>query len=1014
MSSDDKPVTHLEHEGRAVHIPNAEHEPTLHADDKAPIRAAIAARDPDMDPQLVWRNKRTGPLEVTAPPIYVQEHVHPKALIDDLKAGRARADNLFGHFGITDEDREAEVEFYRHTRRWSNRFILGDSLEVMTSLAEREGLRGKVQAIYVDPPYGIRFNSNFQWSTNTNIVKDGKPEHLTREPEQVRAFRDTWRDGIHSYLGYLRDRLMAARELLTESGSCFVQIGDENVHRVRVLMDEVFGKENFVSQIAFRTKIPLNPVYIGNLVDHILFYSKSVDKLKFRRGFTHRDPDTGAFNYGEAEFFEIISGAKIQEFDGELRRFASLDMMASGYTESCHFNFNHFGKTWSPRKTNSWKTTPTGVERMKKANRFAIFGQVPRAKQYLSDYPVAEIPNFWADTQGASGKSYIVQTAERVVQRCLLMATDPGDLVLDPTAGSGTTAHVAEHWGRRWIAIDTSRVALALARARVMGAKYPAYTLRDSPEGQARMEKEGWATPRAEERPRYERDVAMGFVCERVPHITIGGIANNPVIDTLWDRHHPAVEDALASLNAALRNHPEPFEVSNGGRAGSKIDFTAAGEVKMPSGEMAPANGFMEWEVPREPGSPWPEEQRKLFYMLKTQERQRDERAKDDPGRTMRIDPEQDAKSDAVADKALAELNAMRGARYTFGTLPERPMEPWPDAATEALAQFWTARIARQRAIDEAIERKGREDDYEVLHDKPFEDRKKLRVAGPFTVESLSPHRTPVTDEHGELFEEAAPAPEQDAFRDAMLENLEKAGVHQAGREDRIEFEDIATWPGLYVTAKGTYAEGETTRTAGIFLGPEYGTVARADLVEAATEAADAGCDVLIACAFNFDARAQEFRRMGRVPILHARMHPDLHIKDLKEGGGNLFAVFGEPDIRLVEEGDRLRVAVDGIDIFRPATGEVVTTSPDEIACWFVDTDYSGEAFFVRQAYFPGADVPYKSIRAALKADVDEDAWDSLKRTTSRAFPRPKGGRIAVKVVNHLGDEVMKVLRVDG
>ena len=524
--------------------------------------------------------------------------------------------------------------------------------------------------------------------------------------------------------------------------------------------------------------------------------------------------------------------------------------------------------------------------------------------------------------------------------------------MLDPTSGSGTTAHVAEHWGRRWIAIDTSRVALALARARVMGAKYPAYLLKDSPEGQERMEKEGWATPRAEPRPRYERDVSMGFVCERVPHITLKAIANNPAIDTLWERHQPAVESALAALNDALRAAPpaKPFEVTQGGRKGTKIAFTEAGETTMPSGEPAPAGGLMEWEVPRD----------------------------------------------------LAAIPAPDA----HGKHTER--------TRDAHAAFWAARIARQRAIDEAIERKGREDDYEILHDKPFEDRKKIRVAGPFTVESLSPHRTPVTDETGELIETASPAPEQDAFRDAMLENLEKAGVHQAGREDRIAFDAITTWPGLYVTAKGTYREGDVNRTAGIFLGPEYGTVSRADLVEAATEAADAGCDVLIACAFNFDARALEFRRLGRMTILHARMHPDLHMKDLKAGGGNLFAVFGEPDIRLVEEGGMLRVAVDGIDIFRPSTGEVVTTSPDEITCWFVDTDYSGEAFFVRQAYFPSAEVPYKSIRAALKADVDEEAWDSLKRTTSRPFPKPRGGRIAVKVVNHLGDEVMKVLRVGG
>ena len=582
------------------------------------------------------------------------------------------------------------------------------------------------------------------------------------------------------------------------------------------------------------------------------------------------------------------------------------------------------------------------MRRLERANRIHVAKASFQYRRLHSDYPFTTYDNIWSDTGTGSftdDKVYIVQTPSKLLERCLLMTTDPGDIVLDPTSGSGTTAHVAEHWGRRWIAIDTSRVALALARARVMGAKYPAFLLKDSREGQEQMEKEGWANPRAD--PLYHRDIAQGFVCERVPHITLRAIANNPAIDTLYDRHQPAVEDALAALNAAMRAAPPPapFEVGQGGRKGTKIAFTEDGEAEMPSGEMAPAGGLMEWEVPREAPGGWP---------------------------------------------------------------------------ADLLDAFWKARITRQRAIDEAIERKGREDDYEVLHDKPFEEKKKVRVAGPFTVESLSPHRTPVTDEDGELLEEAQDqSAESDAFRTAVLDNLLKAGIHQAGREDRIAFDGMTPWPGELVTAKAIYAEGDDVRTAAIFLGPEYGTVTRPDLVQAATEAADAGCDVLVACGFSFASDAGAMHKLGRIRILHARMNSDLHMAgELKAGGGNLFAVFGEPDIVLHEDGDKLRVEIEGVNVFRPATGEVVTASAGEIACWFVDTDYSGDAFFVRQAYFPGADVPYKSIKSALKADVDAEAWDSLKRTTSRPFPRPKSGRIAVKVINHLGDEVMQVLRV--
>lgn len=514
---------------------------------------------------------------------------------------------------------------------------------------------------------------------------------------------------------------------------------------------------------------------------------------------------------------------------------------------------------------------------------------------------------------------------------------------IDPICCSGTTAYVAEQWGRRWITIDTSRVALALARARIMGAKYPWYLLKDSAEGQ---KKEAEVTRRSPATAATYNDIRHGFVFHRVPHITLKSIANNTEIDTIWEAMQPAIEEARAALNAALQGHPTPFEVETGGRKGEKIDFTASGEVELPSGEMAPANGFMEWEIPRE--------------------------APDD----------------------------------------------WSDAAKTALQDFWQARIARQKEIDASIAAKA---DHEYLYDKPYEDKKRVRVAGPFTVESLSPHRTQAVNEHGELIDEVDAAHgkrragEQEAenYRTAILENLAKAGVQQAGREDRIDFTSLSAWPGEWLAAEGRYMEGDIERRAGILIGPEYGTLQRADLTAAAREAVDAGFDILITCAFNYDAHTAEFRKLGRLPILQARMNPDLHMADdLKAGGGNLFVVFGEPDIEVREEGDRLRIELLGVDIFKPATGDVVSSEPDDIACWFIDTDYDEQSFFVRHAYFPGADIPYKQLKTTLKGEVDEEAWESLKRTVSRPFARPKSGRVAVKVINHLGDEVMKVLGV--
>jgi adenine-specific DNA-methyltransferase len=588
------------------------------------------------------------------------------------------------------------------------------------------------------------------------------------------------------------------------------------------------------------------------------------------------------------------------------------------------------------------------MTKLAKALRLKPIGNTLMYRRYLKDFGVSPINNLWRDvlfTGFAEEKIYVVQSAQRLVQRCIQMSTDPGDLVLDPTCGSGTTAYVAEQWGRRWITIDTSRVAIALARSRLMGARYPYYLLADSPEGQA---KEGELTRTPPKTTPTHGSLRQGFVYERVPHITLKSIANNAEIDVIWDRMQPAVEDAIAALNTALRGHPTPFKVETGGRAGKKIDFTATGEVTLPSGEPAPANGLMEWEIPRE----------------------------------------------APAD--------------------------WPAAAKSALARFWEARIARQKEIDASIAAKA---EFEYLYDKPFADKGKVRVAGPFTVESLSPHRTLAVDWDDELIDlhEAAEGKRQaeregtDDFAHMILENLKAAGVQQAHKEDRITFIALTGWPGRYICAEGTFMESEVQRRAGIFIGPEFGTVSRPDLVAAAREAGDAGFDMLIACAFNYDAHSAEFDKLGRVPVLKARMNPDLHMGgDLKAtGAGNLFVVFGEPDIKIEEVGDgMIRVRVFGVDVFKPQTGEVLSEGTDGIALWMLDTDYNEESFFVRHAYFLGANDPYKALKTTLKAEIDEEAWESLYSDTSRPFAKPKSGRIAVKVINHLGDEVMKVFAV--
>ena len=470
--------------------------------------------DPHLDPQLTWAGKAEHTsFEVPTVSLHVHERIDPRSIIEAVRRRNGEDMGQTSLFEAPEENppmRQA-LQFYQHQQGWTNRLVAGDSLLVMNSLLEKEGLGGQVQMIYIDPPYGISYGSNFQPFVNKRTVRDRNDADLTREPETICAFRDTWELGIHSYLTYLRDRLLLARDLLNDSGSVFLQVGDENVHHARGLMDEVFGPDNFVSQVSFRTKIPLNAAHLPNIADHLVWYAKDKSRVKFRRLFTERQfgADT-QFSSALLPNGEVVRAKQVPDAEASAARYFSLiDLMASGYTESCHFEFNLDGRRAYPNPTTSWKTTPQGIERLKAAGRIRWQRSVPRYVFYADDYPVVQITNQWTDTQGAVGKTYAVQTSTKVIERCILMTTDPGDLVLDPTCGSGTTAYVAEEWGRRWITCDTSRVAITLCRQRLMTGLYDYFELAHPSEG-----------------------VGSGFRYKTVPHVTLGSIANNPDIQS--------------------------------------------------------------------------------------------------------------------------------------------------------------------------------------------------------------------------------------------------------------------------------------------------------------------------------------------------------------------------------------------------------------------------------------------------------------------------------------------------
>ena len=916
-----KKVESIRHKDKRANIPTEELRDFV-ADEELVPKTMLYPRDPSLDPQLVWKGKDEQDREdlaVPVVPVYIQEKIHPQAIIDALPRTEQPAGdqtNLFADFNGGPTDFAQKIDFYHHEQNWSNRLILGDSLLVMTSLAEKEGLKGKVQTIYLDPPYGIKFGSNWQVSTRNRDVKDGKAEDATRQPEQVRAFRDTWKLGIHSYLSYLRDRLVVARDLLTETGSVFVQIGDENVHRVRALMDEVFGDENSVSQITFRTSSGRLGSGLDGVVDFLLWYAKDISAYKYRPLLAERSREqlARAFNYAQRDdgtHFVLSKKEMTAWLDGtsEYDVFQPSQTQSQSGGDSSRFVVRFEGKEYAPPAKGGWRSTPEGFERLGKAKRLYDRGTTIRFRLKHSDYPFVNSSNVWMDTLSTffgGGKAYVVETNPLVVQRCILMTTDPGDLVLDPTCGSGTTAYVAEQWGRRWITCDTSRVALALARTRLMAARYPYYLLADSPEG---IKKESELTGKIPTEYKTGDDIRKGFVYERVPHVTFKSITNNAEIDVIWEKFQETLEPLREQLNSAL------------------------------------GMSWEEWEIPLEAEDVWAKEVRKLH------------------------------------------------------------------------ADWWKQRIARQKQIDATIARHA---GTETLYDQPYEDNTRVRVCGPFSAESLSPHRvlsTASENQDGTVSEQEGR--KQQDFVTMILDNLRKAGVQNTRKAERLTFDRLDPYAGAWVHARGEYTDtkGKTRRVA-VSIGPEHGTVGPQQVKEAAKEAVQGvGFDMLVVCGFAFDPHvAEEVKRYGKLTVLPTKMNPDLVMGDellKKTGAGNLFMVFGEPDVDIKKQkNDQFVATIKGVDVYDPTTGQIRSSSTDDIACWFIDTNYDGESFFVRHAYFTGAEEPYAKLKRVLRSEIDEAAWSSLYRTVSRPFDKPETGKFAVKVINHYGDEVLKVFEI--
>jgi adenine-specific DNA-methyltransferase len=897
--------------------------------------------------------------------LHVHERISAKAILATARREGVDEQDFFARPKL---NRDQALQYYQHSVDWANRLILGDSLQVMSSLANRENLAGQVQMIYFDPPYGIKFGSNWQNELGKRDVKD-KDADLTREPEVIRAYRDTWTLGVHSYLAYLRQRLLIARDLLAQSGSIFVQISDVNLHRVRALMDEIFKPANFVSIIVVKKTGGMGEQLIDNVADFILWYSKDISSVKFRRLYDRKSLTEGVGERysrvqllsGEIRPITRTEAEKPETLPAGARVFLGGPMTSQTSSESTTYDLNFEGRILKLRK-GGWKTNLQGAARLRQADRLLSTRDFVNYKIMFDDFKALSIGSLWTDTMGTAeqNKAYVVQTTTKVIQRCLLMTTDPGDLVLDPTCGSGTTAYVAEEWGRRWITVDSSRIAIAIARQRLLTACFDSFKTKDPAAG---------VDPSAPQNPAY------GFYYETLPHITLRSIARNQDLDPIFAKHEPILATCLANLNAALANL--------GARA-------------------APL-------------------QAKLFEKLR-----------------MKVTTE-GARSISDADLRRWLLPVADAALVTFGTVGQQakwqeaipdgpgwnewevPFEidsDWPEQLQRALTVYRNASRAKMDEVNAAIKANA---DQEELVDQPESVRGVSRVSGPFSIEGVRPEEMALGedgtlyDPTANTFDESTGSENADAYIDLMIGLLRRDGVTFLGNR-RAEFDSLEKEAGKSFHARGRWQGKEvSTDNVGIIFGPQYGPI-NAPLAVEAIEAARDLKDIaeLVLAGFSFDAAAQEkAKEMDsaslRIHLAHIRPDVSPGMQGLlKETPNNqLFTVFGQPDIRVVTASDgEFKVEMNGVCIYNPLTGEISESSNKKVAAWFLDADYDGRCFCISQAFFPDKDA-WTKISKAIGSSVNAGLFEDF--TTSWPFKPGKHKRIAVKVIDPRGNEVIAI-----
>ncbi len=924
----------------------------LTADETRILAEALRNREP----WLEWSGKREKKsFDVDPVALHIHERISARAILKVV----AREDVQRSLFADPELEYRQAVQFYQHDVDWSNRMILGDSLQVMASLARREDLAGKVQMIYMDPPYGIKFASNFQPEIGKRDVKD-KESDLTREPEMVKAYRDMWTLGVHSYLAYLRDRLMLCKELLSDTGSIFVQISDENLHRVLCLMDEVLGANNFVCVIAFKKTGYQASGLLPSNFDYLLWYAKKKEKVAYHV-LTVSKLETNAF-VGQDLWFEERSCFRRRLDSQENDILAELDPQrvfrhklaeSSGAAKNPEV-IEVCGKPFKPKDGKHFSSNPEGMERVKNAERFFPIGNTLRYVNYLADYSETPITTNWHDTV-VSGFSdpqrYVVQTSQKVIERCLLMTTDPGDLVLDPTCGSGTTAYVAEQWGRRWITIDTSRVALALARQRLLTATYPFYRVRGDAPGEAG---DGGDTQPA-------ADPRKGFIYKTVPHITLKSIAQNVALHPIFARHEPILEEKLTALNAALTaatpvvREKLMAKLAVKERTEGKKAVTDADRRRW----MLPKESWNHWEVPFDTDNDWPEALKNALSDYRQAWR---------------------AKMD--------EVNACIAAHADQEELVDQPEVVRHVARVSGPVTMEAVMPAAESLGEESPIGGSPEDDLETFGDTGA----------------------------GSAAEEPVNA---EAYLDKMLRLLKADGVRFPDNKV-LAFSHMDVGSINYLHAEGEWTtEDDETRAVAVSIGPQFGPVTAWQVEQALPVAHRRGFQDLIFAGFSFDAAAQAIIQEDPNPQVRcnlAHIRPDVNMGALlkETPGSQLFTVFGSPRTTLEPVGGgEFVVEMEGVDVYNPADNTLLPTNADKVAAWFLDTDYDGRTFCITQAFLPDTSARGRIARA-LKGVIDEECFAALSGTVSLPFPAGKHRRAAVKVIDPRGNEVMRVHRLSG